>query len=816
MLRNYWKIALRNIWKHKVFSMINISGIAIGMAACLLILQYVSFKLSYDQFNEHVNDIYRVVNDRYQGGKLIQHGTITYSGVGRAMNEDFAEVVDNTRVMPGGEKILEWKDKKLFEEYIYYADNRFLSIFSYGLKAGDTQTALRDPYTVILTESLARKLFDYRGNDWDSFIGRTLVVQRDSMPYRITAIANDVPENSHLRFNMLISYQTVITWWAEADHNFTHSDFWHYVRLKEGTDGRMIDAKLGAFSKRHFEGARASGNGEEEFYLQPLRRAHLYSDFEYEIGETGNATVVWGLLLIALFIVAIAWVNYINLATARSVDRAREVGIRKVIGSSRAQLVAQFMSESVLVNTIGLLLALGLVYLAQPYFNQLLQYQLSLAYLTAKGLNGYAILTTLVVIVVGGVILSGLYPAFVLSSFKPISVLKGRLSTSKRGVVLRKVLVVTQFSITVALMIGSVVAVRQIKYMQEKDLGFNMEQVMLVKPPVLTEWDSTFITRTNTFKDELKALPGVVGAATSWSVPGGELGRSFNMRRADAASERYTFRQTGIDYDYFDVYGVKLLAGRNFTPGDHNPDFDKLRNAILNRSAAKLLGFSSPSDAVGKQIMSGDRKWDVIGVVEDYHQKSLKYPLEPIWYRPAYSTNSTISVKIKPGHVKRTIDDIRSKYEAFFPGNLFAYSFIDDSFNKQYENEQLFAKAFGFFALLAIFVASLGLFGLAMFSTVQRTKEIGVRKVLGATVNSIVVLVSKDFIKLIVVANLIAFPVAGLVMNWWLRDFSYRVNVSWWIYLAAGGGALMLALATISVQAVKTALLNPVTSLRSE
>jgi putative ABC transport system permease protein len=816
MLRNYWKIALRNIWKHKVFSMINISGIAIGMAACLLILQYVSFKLSYDQFNEHVNDIYRVVNDRYQGGKLIQHGTITYSGVGRAMNEDFAEVIDNTRVMPGGEKILEWKDKKLFEEYIYYADNRFVSIFSYGLKAGNRQTALQDPYTVILTESLARKLFDYRGNDWGSFIGRTLVVQRDSIPYRITAIANDVPENSHLRFNMLISYQTVITWWAEADHNFTHSDFWHYVRLKKGTDSRMIDAKLGAFSKRHFGGTRASGNGEEEFYLQPLRRAHLYSDFEYEIGETGNATVVWGLLMIALFIVAIAWVNYINLATARSVDRAREVGIRKVIGSSRAQLVAQFMSESVLVNTIGLLLALGLVYLAQPYFNQLLQYQLSLAYLTAKGLNGYAILTTLVVIVVGGVILSGLYPAFVLSSFKPISVLKGRLSTSKRGVVLRKVLVVTQFSITVALMIGSVVAVRQIKYMQEKDLGFNMDQVMLVKPPVLTGWDSTFITRTNTFKDELKALPGVVGAATSWSVPGGELGRSFNMRRADAASERYTFRQTGIDYDYFNVYGVKLLAGRNFTPGDHNPDFDKLRNAILNRSAAKLLGFSSPSDAVGKQIMSGDRKWDVIGVVEDYHQKSLKYPLEPIWYRPAYSTNSTISVKIKPGHVKRTIDDIRSKYEAFFPGNLFAYSFIDDSFNKQYENEQLFAKAFGFFTLLAIFVASLGLFGLAMFSTVQRTKEIGVRKVLGATVNSIVVLVSKDFIKLIVVANLIAFPVAGLVMNWWLRDFSYRVNVSWWIYLAAGGGALMLALATISLQAVKTALLNPVTSLRSE
>jgi putative ABC transport system permease protein len=810
MLKNYWKVALRNLWKHKTFSAINIGGLAIGMAACLLILQYVSFKLSFDQFHEHAAAIYRVVNDRFQGGKLIQHGTITYSAVGKAMNDDFDEVIDNTRVMWAEEKILEWKDKKLAEEQIFYADNRFLSIFTYPLKVGDKHSALKDPYTVILSESLARKLFDHRGDDWGSFIGQMVIIQRDSTPYRVTGIMSDVPQNSHLRFNMLISYQTVITTWPEADYNFTNSDFWHYVRLQKGTNEQTINAKLAAFSKRHFQGSKTSGNGDEPFYLQPLKSAHLYSDFEYEIGQTGNATVVWGLLLVALFIIAIAWVNYINLATARSIERAREVGIRKVIGSSRAQLITQFMSESVLINAIGIVLALVIVYVVQPYFNQLLQYQLSLSYI-----SGQSILIGLVGMVMAGIILSGLYPAFVLSSFKPISVLKGRLSTSKKGLGFRRILVVTQFSITVALMIGSVVVIRQIRFMQQKQLGFNMDQVMVIKPPVLTRWDSTFISRANSFKDALKGLPGVAGAATSWNVPGGELGRSFNVRRAGAAADKYTMRQTAVDYEFFPLYAVKLLAGRNFTPGDHNPDFGKLHNTIINRSAAKLLGFTSPQDAIGKQIMNGDRTWDVIGVVEDYHQKSVKYPLEPIRFMPAYSANSTISIKVKSTQVKATIDAIRKQYEAFFPGNLFAYSFIDENFNRQYENEQLFARAFGIFALLAIFVACLGLFGLAMFSTMQRTKEIGVRKILGATVSNIIVLVSKDFIKLIILATLIAFPLAGWVMQGWLRNFTYRVNISWWIFAVAGGGALLLALITIGVQTFKTALMNPVKTLRS-
>jgi putative ABC transport system permease protein len=817
MIKNYLKVALRNLWKYKVFSAINIFGLAIGMATCLLILQYVSFKLSFDQFNKNAGDIYRVVNDRYANGNLIQHGTITYSGVGKALNDDYEEVILNTRVEPSGEKIISYKEKKLAEPDVLYVENSFFSMFSYPLVAGDRRTALNESYTVMLSEDLARKIFDYKGNDFSRFIGEGLKLQTDSMPYKIQAIFKDLPENSHLTFNLLISYQTLISsGWKAADYDFKDSDFWHYVQLKPGTDYKALNAKLGAFSQKHFQGTKVSGN-DEKFYLQPLSRAHLYSDFEYEIGKTGSATVVWGLLIIALFIIGIAWVNYVNLSTARSVERAREVGIRKVVGGVRRQLIMQFLTESVLVNIIGIGLAFLIVLLVQKSFNNLLQSNLSLSYLLAKGMTGYSIFIALILIIVTGVFVSGFYPAFVLSSFKPISVLKGKLSGSKKGIAFRKVLVVGQFAVTIALIIGSIVVLRQLGYMNKKELGFNMDQMLIIKPATLTQWDSTFIDRTNSFKEELKQLPQVKGAATSWNVPGGDIGRSFNVRQADSATtNHYTTRHTGIDYDFINVYGIKLLAGRNFTRTDHNTDFSKLQNAMINKSAVKLLGFASPEAAIGKPILRYDQRWNIIGVVDDYHQKSLRYPLEPILFMPAYSTNSDISVKLGAGDISRTLAAIKQKYEAFFPGNLFDYYFLDDNFNRQYQNEKLFSKAFGIFAALAIFIACLGLLGLAMFSTIQRTKEIGVRKVLGASVSNILVLVSKDFVKLVLLASIVAFPLAWWVMNKWLEDFSYRITISWWIFFIAGFAALLVALLTIGLQAMKAAVANPVKSLRTE
>ena len=817
MIKNYLKVAFRNLWKYKSFSAINILGLAIGVAACLLILQYVSFKLSYDQFNENAKNIYRVVNDRYQNGKLIQHGTITYSAVGKALNDDYEEVIENTRLEPSGEKIIKYNDKKLAEPNVLFVENSFFSMFSYPLLAGDKRSVLKEPYTVILSEKLVQNIFDYKGNDFSQFIGRAINIDTDSMPYKIQGVCKNVPENSHLQFNLLISYQSLISYgWKAADYNFQVSDFWHYVQLKPGADYKVLNAKLGAFSQKHFQGNKVSGS-DEKFYLQPLSKAHLYSDFEYEIGKTGSATVVWGLLIIALFIITIAWVNYINLATARAVERAREVGIRKVVGGLKKQLIAQFLIESVLINVIAIVLAVLIVILTQKSFNNLLQNNLSLSYLITKGVNGYSIIIGLLVIVIGGVFISGFYPAFVLSSFKPITVLKGSLRSSKKGVVFRKALVIGQFSITIALIIGSIIVIRQLRYMNNKELGFNLDQVLIVKPPILTNWDSSFISKMNSFKEELKQLSQVKGAATSWNVPGGDIGRSFNVRQADSSTtNQFTMRHTAIDYDFLDVYGIKLIAGRKFTPADHNPDFSKLQNTIINRSAAKLLGFASPQAAIGKSIMTGTKKWDVIGVIEDYHQKSLRYPLEPIRFMPAYSTNSEISVKLNSGNITKTIAAIKQKFETFFPGNVFNYSFLDEDFNRQYENERLFSKAFGIFAGIAIFVACLGLLGLAMFSTIQRTKEIGVRKVLGASISNILILVSKDFIKLVLLASIVALPMAWWVMHNWLQGFAYRINISWWIFLIAGLAALLVALITVSFQAIKAAIVNPVKSLRSE
>jgi putative ABC transport system permease protein len=817
MIKNYLKIAVRNLWKYKSFSAINIAGLAIGMAACLLILQYVSFKLSYDQFNPHVKDIYRVVNDRFQNGKLIQHGTITYSGIGKAMNDDYEEVIENARVFPSDEVILTYKDKKIAEDQIFFVDNSFLSIFNYPLAAGDKTKVLNEPYTVLLSEDLVYKLFGYKGNDYGQFIGQAVVMGTDSLPYKVQGILKNVPGNSHLSFQMLISYKTLFSaGWKQSDYDFTDSDFWHYVQLKPGTDYKAFNAKMDAFSQKHFQGTKVSGT-DEKFYLQPLSKAHLYSDFEYEIGKTGSATVVWGLLIIALFIITIAWVNYINLSTARAVNRAKEVGIRKVVGGIRKQLVTQFLIESVLVNLIGISLAIVLVLLVQDGFNHLLQNKLSLSYLFSKGLNGYSILIGLLVIIASGIIISGFYPAFVLSAFKPISVLKGKLSSSKKGIAFRKALVIGQFAVTVALIIGSMIVLRQLRYMNKSDLGFKMDQVLVVKPPKLTQWDSTFLSRTNNFKEELKQIAHVEAATTSWNTPGGDIGRSFNVHRADSsATAKYTMRHTSVDYDFLKVYGIKLVAGRNFKPSDHDPFGKNLKNILINESAAKLLGFGTPDAVIGQNIIRGQKTWTVIGVVGDYHQKSLRYPMEPMLFMPFYSNNSEISIKITPGDLPGTIAQIKKKYESFFPGNLFDYTFLDDRFNRQYENDRLFSKAFGIFAALAIFVACLGLFGLAMFSTVQRTKEIGVRKVLGASVPNILFLVSKDFVKLVLIASLIAFPVAWWVMNKWLQDFTYRISINWWIFLLAGAAAMVVALVTVSFQAIKAAIANPVKSLRTE
>jgi putative ABC transport system permease protein len=404
-----------------------------------------------------------------------------------------------------------------------------------------------------------------------------------------------------------------------------------------------------------------------------------------------------------------------------------------------------------------------------------------------------------------------------LSSFKPILVLKGKYITSSKGISLRKALVIGQFAITVALIIGSFVVYSQMRFVSKQSLGINLSQVLIVRPPELTNFDSNFITKEDALQNELKQIPHVMNVANSWSVAGDEMGRSFDLsRNGDASGEHFTTRKVGVSSEFLNVYDIKLLAGRNFTSTDYNPDGDKVNNIILNENASKLLGFKLPKDVIGQSIHVNGKQWNVIGVIADYHQKSLRYPLEPLVMLPLYSTYSSLSVKMDTKDVAVTMKAIKTKYDTFFPGNLFDYFFLDDSFNKQYANDQLFGKMFGIFAGFAICIACLGLLGLSLFTTAQRTKEIGVRKVLGASISSIILLLSKDFVSLVIIAFLIASPVAWLVMNNWLNGFAYRINISAWIFIAAGLLAFIIALATISFQAIKAAIANPVKSLRTE
>lgn len=815
MFKSYFSTAWRNLAKNKVFSIINITGLSIGIAACLLILQYVSFQLSFDRFNKNAADIFRVTNDRYQNGKLIQHGTITYSAVGKAMQDDFPEVINHTRMRPAyGVMITE--DKKIGDQGGYFVDNAFLDMFSYPLIAGDKSTSLTAPFSLVLSQTLANTLFDKHSNAAD-IMGK--VISFDGIPCKVTAICANPPENSHLKFKFLLSYNSLYSGpnpWKQSDYDFTDSDFWHYIQLRPGTDYKTVEAKLPAFSDRHFQGNKISGSV-EKFYLQPLTSAHLYSDYEYELANTDSATIVWSMLIIAALIISIAWVNYINLSTAKSADRAREVGVRKVSGATRLQLIKQFLTESFVVNMIALGLAIILVVLLQPAFNHLIQYHLSLSYLFHNGLHGWNVIALLLAILVAGIFVSGFYPAFVLSSFKPIVVLKGKYTTSSKGIHLRRILVVSQFAITIALIIGSFVVYSQMRYISKQDLGINLSQVLVVRGPGLTQFDSTFITRSDAFKDELKKIPHVQNVANSWSVAADEMGRDFDLSlSSDEHAPHFTTRKVAVSPEFVPMYGIRLLAGRNFDATDYNADGNKVHSILLNQNVSKLLGFAKPDDAIGKIIHVEGRQWDVIGVISDFHQKSLRYPLEPLILMPLYSTNSAISVRVDTKDITATMKAIQAQYDAYFPGNLFDYYFLDARFNQQYANDQLFGRIFGIFSALAISIACLGLLGLSLFTTTQRTKEIGVRKVMGASVANIIVLLSKDFIKLVCIAFLIAAPVAWLVMNHWLSDFAYRINISVWIFVVAALLSVFIALATISFQAVKAALANPVKSLRTD
>lgn len=815
MIQNYFIIALRNVLKSKVFSAINVLGLSIGLAACLLIFQFVSFELSYDKFNEKLERTYRITNDRFQHGRLIQHGTIMYPTIGPTMARDFPEIEEYTRLMPGGTLNVKIEDKNFRGERCHFADEHFFSVFSFKVLAGQRPTLLKDPHTAVLTATTASKYFGPSRNHSD-FIGKTFYWGLDPQPYRVDGICEDIPTNSHIQFDALVSYSTLYSGEDKgADNSWTWSDMRHYLVLKPGTNYKELEAKFPAFSERYFKGDKVSGSV-EKFYLQPLTDAHLYSDYEYDIATTASGKAVWAMLVVAVFILIIAWINYINLTTSRALDRAKEVGLRKVMGAAKSQLIRQFILESLVITSMAFIAAIGLVFALQSSFNRIVGYELSMKSVFTS-LNFSHILLVFSVLAAGA-LLSGFYPAFVLSSYQPVTVLKGKFTRSSKGNLLRKALVVFQFTSSASLIIGTFIVSKQIAFMSNADLGINIKNIITIKSPGLTPWDSTFVERVESYKHALAQISGVVNATTTGRLPGDRLGRSFGVRLSDSEA-LYTLANMNVDHSFFDTYNVSLLAGRKFMPADHEADFDKLDKLILNKNAIQLLGIKSPEDAIGKELLwgsDGTRRWTIVGVVNDFHQEGLQKPMEPIFFRPIYSTGSLTSVRVNTTDMAETLSAIGETYKNFFPGNAFEYSILEDSYKRQYSDDTRFGKVISIFTVLAIIVSCLGLVGLSSYTAAQRTKEIGIRKVLGASLINIITILSYDFVRLVLVAALLALPIAYFSSQDWLQGYAYRITPHWTQFVVPVVIVLTIAAVTISFQIMKTAMTNPAETIKYE
>ncbi len=819
MLKNNFKIAFRNLFKNKTQSFILIGGLTIGMATCLLLLQYVNFELGFDNFHSKKDSIYRVVNERFQNGKSIQKGTITYPTIGPELTKEFPEVQNATRIAYSSDIMVTQRDRVEPIEPGLWVDEHFFEIFDFKLLATDGLQLLGKTNELVLTRQLADRYFPIAKGDYEAILGKELHIRRYPDPFKIVGICEDIPPNSSLQFELLLSYASCIRYWGEgADNSWTWSDFYHYLELESGTGIKALEAKLADFSKRHFRGTEVSGS-KEVFTLQALEEAHLYSeDLEYEIGETANGRAVWSLLLLAFFILIIAWINYVNLSSVRAIERAKEVGVRKMMGATKSQLVQQFFSEALLVNLLSLLLALGVVQLLNPWFATNFGVEVAgLSFWEGNAFNVYLIIALLGLILLG-VLVSGIYPAWLLSSPHVSSVLKGVFARDMGGANLRKGLVIFQFTMSIALITATWLVSRQINFMSQQDLGIAIDQVMTVNAPQMSQWDSTFINRMNTFKNELTQFPSIYSAATSSRGPGEGMGRVFEIQKTGAASAEqfYTSNFIDVDFEYAKTYGLTPISGRFFRESDHNPEWALVDKIVVNEAAINMFGYEDAEQAIQQQLQFWEKDWQIVGVVPDFHQRSLHHGIEPIIFIPSYNTGNLLSLQVSPENIATTIAQVKSTYAQFFPGNTFQYSFLDERFQRLYEADQRFGNILSFFTLLTILIACLGLFGLASYTTFLRTKEIGVRKILGASSASIVVLLSKDFLQLVVVAIALAAPIAWLVMDWWLNGFAYHIAIQWWMFLLAGIAALGIAFLTVSFQSVRAALANPVNALRSE
>jgi putative ABC transport system permease protein len=805
MIKNYLLTTIRNISRRKGFSTLNVLGLSIGLAASLLILQYVKDELSYDDFHENAENVYRVQYDYYRDGERVFQCATAFNNVGPQLKADYPEVENFCRLyLRYGGGVVRYEDVAIKENNIFNADQSFFEIFSYPLIEGDRATALKEPNTAVIEEKTAKKFF---GNA--SPIGKRIKFGNNE-EYEITGVLRS-PENSHLKFSLLFSYKTYPKFWPEmTSENWENAwgwyDFYNYIQLKPGTDPRALEAKFPEFIKKH---GPEDGDKSTRFSLQHLPDIHLYSDLIQEARVNGNGKSVYFLMIIALFILVIAWVNYINLATARAIERAKEVGVRKSIGAARTQLMGQFVAEAFLLNLLAVVIAIVLVTMAIPFFNSLSGKELTMSILTSSYLW-----YTLAGLFIVGSVFSGIYPAFILSSYKPAHVLKGNMKGSAEGIALRKGLVVFQFVASVSLIAGTLIVFQQLQFMQNRDLGIDINQMLVINAPGVVENQDAYVSKYETFKTEMLRHPAVRKMAGSSEIPGNLIYWTSGSKRIgmDQETASTIMYRLGVDYDFFNTYGNKIIAGRGYTR-EYTADSSSV---VLNRKAVDVLGFKNIEEAIGRKIRIGGDTLTVVGVVENYHQEGLKQDFRQTAFHLAPRDQAYYTLKIDQENLGQTLAYAKEKYAEIFPGNPFEYFFLDSFFNRQYKNDQQFGQVFGFFALLAIFVASLGLFGLASFTAAQRTKEIGIRKVLGSSVPNIFLLLSKDFLKLVIIANVIAIPLVWLLMDSWLKTFAFRINIGIWVFIVAACTTTLIALITVTYQSISAAMANPVKSLRYE
>jgi putative ABC transport system permease protein len=802
MVANFFLIALRNLFKNKIFSFINIFGLALGIASSLLIIEYARFELSYDKFEANSGRIYRLRTDRYNDGILGTRWAAGAAGLGQVFKEALPEVESFARLRNTG-GILSYKDQQFRETKMYFANENFLQMFSYPAIAGSVNGALKDVYSAVITESTAHRYFGT-----EDPLGKILTLNK-SDNFRVTAVVKDPPPNTHLKFDILLSWATLVQKQGpKVNTQWDWDGFLNYILVRPGTDPAELEKKIaGVVQAKWGEEMKATHDG-MVIHLQSLPDIHLTSHYMREAEANGDGRTVYFLLIIAGFIIIIAWINYINLATARSIERAKEVGVRKVLGSLRGQLIRQFLLESMLINGLAVLLAFLIILLCIPFFHLLTGKELHFSLIGDPVF--WLILTGLFGI---GSFLSGLYPAFVLSSFRPIAVLKGKLAKTSHGALLRQSLVVLQFAASVILIAGTFAVYRQLHYMQHQDLGVRISQTLVLNGPRVL--DSTYDNKLTAFKTEALRLPGVKQVTVSTEVPGGKVGWNAGgiKRINEDITKSNQYRIIGIDHDFLDAYGLKLLMGRNFYPGQADS-----QSVIFNEAAVQKLGFSKPAAALNQRIDFWGKQYTIVGVVANHHQESLQQDFDSHIFRYIPDANSYYSLKLTgdPGTWTGVIASVQKEWKQFFPGNPFDYFFLGEHFAKQYESDQQFGQTFGVFAGLAIFVSCLGLLGLAAFIVNQRTKEIGIRKIVGANLSNILVLLTKDFIRPVLISFVIAIPVAWYVLQKWLDNYAFRITITAWMFIIPGLLVLAIALLTISTQTLRAASANPSKALRTE